>query len=186
MDNLWNSLLNIAQLQTICWAACSKARHSQISSEHYKAPTDQDYRLRIKYLANLGINPHEKAHAHVLEDYYKSVQRDIDTRNHQTSATTSVDNVHPTSEKVQAPPAPRESKKVTFYEYAEVIPVEAYTECSIEERNGYWSGGYELMQMSEKNLLEFEFEDYDWTKVLEEHEMVRSDSTGSLIHPVFL
>ena len=68
-----------------------------------------------------------------------------------------------------------------------MIPIPSHTQYSDRIKQCIWSNRYELQEMAQRNLMEFEMEGYDWRNVILEDQMNTIDPiTGQRIHPCHL
>lgn len=90
-------------------------------------------------------------------------------------STTSSSNSLPTSNTA--------GRQLQFHETVQVIPIPSRYQYSDRIKQCIWSSRYELQEMAERNVQEFESEGYDWRNVILEDEMYMDRVNGNLIHP---
>jgi hypothetical protein len=79
-----------------------------------------------------------------------------------------------------------DSSKVKFSETIDVVSIPSRHHFSNRIKNVYWSNRYELQENAERNILEYEYEGWDYHNVVLDDEMYVDVTTGALIHPCHL
>lgn len=72
---------------------------------------------------------------------------------------------------------------VTFNEQVRVLPIPPIEHYTPEQRYKMYANRFELRENKLRNKREFEFDNYDWRNVTEEHCMAICPMTGELLHP---
>lgn len=72
---------------------------------------------------------------------------------------------------------------IHFQEVVKVLPIPSRYQYSERIKTCLWNNRYELQEMAQRNLQEFESEGYDWRNVVMDDEMYIDSATGNLIHP---
>lgn len=73
-------------------------------------------------------------------------------------------------------------RKVGFAASVSVMVIPGRWDYSEEVRSSYWASKLEISQMTERNLIEFAADGWDWRNVTEEHQM--HVLNGKHVHPV--
>jgi hypothetical protein len=76
--------------------------------------------------------------------------------------------------------------KVKFNETVDVVSIPSRHQFSNRIKNVYWSNRYELQENAQRNILEYEYEGWDYHNVVLDEDMYIDSSTGALIHPCHL
>jgi hypothetical protein len=76
--------------------------------------------------------------------------------------------------------------KVQFNETVDIISIPSRHQFSNRIKNVYWSNRYELQENAERNILEYEYEGWDYHNVVLDEDMYVDTTTGALIHPCHL
>ncbi|KAG7345323.1 hypothetical protein IV203_032854 [Nitzschia inconspicua] len=79
-----------------------------------------------------------------------------------------------------------DSTKVKFNDTVDIVSIPSRHQFSNRIKNVYWSNRYELQENAERNILEYEYEGWDYDKVVLDDEMYVDVNTGALIHPCHL
>mmetsp|Transcript_20756 Transcript_20756/g.26829 ORF Transcript_20756/g.26829 Transcript_20756/m.26829 type:complete len:191 (+) Transcript_20756:214-786(+) len=160
-------------------------RRSPLTTTIYVPSHTQSGRLRMKYFSYLGIDPQQKQHMHILKNnrklhesfFREKIAHHVEAMQNEISEALASEAKQFENEILEG------GKMVSFFDQVEVIPIEMVSELSLEEREAYWQGAIELRDTAEKNIIEFEYEQFNWENVIEESGMKEMD--GELIHPVF-
>jgi hypothetical protein len=84
------------------------------------------------------------------------------------------------SEQSSLPPP---CQKIRFNPSASVVYIPSRNQYSNRIKKRIWTDRYELAEMVERNTLEFEYEGYDFNKVVLEEDMYVDSLNGELVHP---
>ena len=100
-------------------------------------------------------------------------------------------NVVPTMEQLKVDensslPPPTQGSTVHFDDVVSVVKIPSRYQYSDRIKKSIWSGKRELMEMAERNIIEFEYEDYDWRKAVLDDDMYVDSVNGELVHPCHL
>ena len=79
-------------------------------------------------------------------------------------------------------PTPHRSS-VKFNEIVSMVNIPSRYQYSDRVKKFIWSDRWELQEMAERNLIEFEAEGYDWRNVVLDDDMYIDSINGQLIHP---
>ncbi|KAG7369871.1 hypothetical protein IV203_027617 [Nitzschia inconspicua] len=79
-----------------------------------------------------------------------------------------------------------DSTTVKFNDTVDIVSIPSRHQFSNRIKNVYWSNRYELQENAERNILEYEYEGWDYDKVVLDDEMYVDVNTGALIHPCHL
>jgi hypothetical protein len=74
-------------------------------------------------------------------------------------------------------------RKLAFQETVECTIIPSRHQYSDRIKQSMWTNRWELREMTHRNSLEFDYENYDWTQVVMEEHMYLDSRTGALIHP---
>lgn len=77
----------------------------------------------------------------------------------------------------------RSGSSVTFEEIVSVVEIPSRHQYSNRVKKHLWSGRDEISEMANRNIIEFEFEDFDWRNVVLDDEMYIDSLNGRLVHP---
>jgi len=173
----------------------SQAPKSPIHTTIYVPSHTQGGRLRMKYISYLGIDPQKKQHMHILERtrrlheafFKEKIAHHVEAVQSEILDALAAENKLAVERKqdndiMNGTDAERITL-VHFFNQVEVIPIEKFTEYSAEEKLAYWAGGEELRNSAERNIIEYEYEGFNWEAVIEEDKMLLIE--GVLTHPVF-
>lgn len=114
-------------------------------------------------------------------------KKDLENSEHNNNIT-SRDDAPPDHKNVPSSP-PQNSKnnaKIRFNEKVDIVSIPSRHQFSNRIKNVYWSDRYELQENAERNILEYEYEGWDYHNVVLDDEMYVDVNTGTLIHPCHL
>jgi hypothetical protein len=72
---------------------------------------------------------------------------------------------------------------VQFNKTVSVVEIPSRYQYSNRIKKCIWSNSYEITEMAERNVIEFEAEGYDWRNVVMDDDMFIDSINGELIHP---
>lgn len=81
--------------------------------------------------------------------------------------------------------AARRRRRIQFHTDVAVLPIPSRHEYSNRIKKCLWSDASEIQENAERNRVEFAWEGWSWTTVLEDDEMYVDATTGELVHPVW-
>ena len=82
--------------------------------------------------------------------------------------------------------SPSANTTVQFNETVSVVNIPSRYQYSDRMKKFLWSDRWELQEMAERNMIEFEAEGFDWRNVVLDDEMYIDSVNGQLIHPCHL
>jgi hypothetical protein len=105
-----------------------------------------------------------------------------------TGTTTTVGRVAPTHEELKDhsenySSLPPPCQKIRFNPSASVVYIPIRNQYSNRIKKHIWTNRYELAENAQRNTLEFEYEGYDFNKVVLEDDMYIDCLNGELVHP---
>lgn len=81
-------------------------------------------------------------------------------------------------------PKQQRSRKISFDDSVDVMPIPMRSEYSDRVRSRLWSNRYEIHENATRNAVEFAAEGWDWRSVTEDDGMFVCTVSGELVHPV--
>lgn len=83
-------------------------------------------------------------------------------------------------------PTSRRGSAVQFDPTVSVVRIPSRYQYSPRIKKHIWSDSVEIMEMAERNMIEFQHEGFDWRSVVLEDDMYVDSYNGNLIHPCHL
>jgi hypothetical protein len=108
-------------------------------------------------------------------------KRDYDTGTVLGRTTPTQEELKDHSEQNSSLPSP--CQKIRFNPSASVVYIPSRDQYSNRIKKRIWTDRYELAEIVERNTLEFEYEGYDFNKVVLEDDMYVDSLNGELVHP---
>mmetsp|Transcript_298 Transcript_298/g.828 ORF Transcript_298/g.828 Transcript_298/m.828 type:complete len:234 (-) Transcript_298:171-872(-) len=128
------------------------------------------------------INDLEAEHA-ALEPVAETTSLFSAMRLMPSSASSSSDDSSEVPPKTTTSPPTTSSRRLRFHDTVSVVAIPSRNQYSDRIKQCIWSNKWELREMAQRNLVEFESEGYDWNNVVMEEDMYIDSKNGSLIHP---
>ena len=82
--------------------------------------------------------------------------------------------------------SPRRGSAVQFDTTVSVVHIPSRYQYSPRIKKHIWADSFEIMEMAERNMMEFEHEGFDWRSVVLEDQFYVDSLNGELIHPCHL
>eukprot|EP00529_Nitzschia_sp_RCC80_P024139 CAMPEP_0113461090 /NCGR_PEP_ID=MMETSP0014_2-20120614/11352_1 /TAXON_ID=2857 /ORGANISM="Nitzschia sp." /LENGTH=448 /DNA_ID=CAMNT_0000352821 /DNA_START=238 /DNA_END=1584 /DNA_ORIENTATION=+ /assembly_acc=CAM_ASM_000159 len=73
--------------------------------------------------------------------------------------------------------------KLRFHNVVSVVEIPSHAQYSNRVKSSLWRDRHELNEMVQRNITEFDYENYDWKSVVEEADFYIDGSTGERVHP---
>eukprot|EP00529_Nitzschia_sp_RCC80_P024349 CAMPEP_0113464638 /NCGR_PEP_ID=MMETSP0014_2-20120614/13307_1 /TAXON_ID=2857 /ORGANISM="Nitzschia sp." /LENGTH=440 /DNA_ID=CAMNT_0000356731 /DNA_START=187 /DNA_END=1509 /DNA_ORIENTATION=+ /assembly_acc=CAM_ASM_000159 len=73
--------------------------------------------------------------------------------------------------------------KLRFHDVVSVVEIPSHAQYSNRVKSSLWRDRHELNEMVQRNITEFDYENYDWESVVEEADFYIDGSTGERVHP---
>ena len=167
----------------------TKVMQTMMSTSQYSSD-----RSRTKLLNRLGLFQHPPslvAGVHgrqgIASSFLTSISRDKrSVLGSYTPVKVQLKECRSDSETSELATTSRRGPAVQFDSMVSVVHIPSRNQYSPRIKKHIWADSVEIMEMAERNMIEFEHEGFDWRSVVLEDDMYVDSYNGDLIHPCHL
>ena len=171
-----------------------KKERTKVMQTMMSTSQDSSDRSRTKLLNRLGLFQHPPslvAGVHgrqgIASSFLTSISRDKrSVLGSYTPVKVQLKECRSDSETSELATTSRRGPAVQFDSMVSVVHIPSRNQYSPRIKKHIWADSVEIMEMAERNMIEFEHEGFDWRSVVLEDDMYVDSYNGDLIHPCHL